>query len=253
MAHGDQEDGAPHLSSCERSYEGSLTKGNVKQPFEGLTIIKKFPSKKNAVYLAERDGRSLVLKLYGNGRWKNELNVLREARGAGIAVPRIIDAGERAILMELIPGRSVNDYFNDDPSSEIVLGVADWLAGFHRAFETNGAVRLKSDAIFKNFIVSGRIYGVDFELSRPGRPEEDVGEALAYLLDTDPMFTPEKYGMGRSFIERYERASGMGLRDVEKDVARSLAEASEFRPARRDLLLKKARDIESSRPFTLER
>jgi tRNA A-37 threonylcarbamoyl transferase component Bud32 len=220
----------------------------LENTFGGLVFIGKFQSRKNAVYLVERDGRRLVLKLYENDRWRVEADVLREALTAGIAVPETVEMRERAILMEFIEGRPANDYLETERMDEMALGVAGWLAGFHTAFRHGDLVRLKSDAIFRNFIVSDRIYGLDFELSRMGRPEEDVGEALAYLLDTDPMFTPEKFRLGMSFIERYEKESGIALQNIEEYVARSLREASEFRRSP-EFLIKKAAEIEADRPF----
>jgi hypothetical protein len=83
-----------------------------------------------------------------------------------------------------------------------------------------------------------------------GRPEEDVGEALAYLLDADPMFTDKKIGIGLKFIERYERGSGIALSGIEGYVARSLWEAAVYRPGQAKLLLKKAAEIEGSGIFT---
>jgi aminoglycoside phosphotransferase (APT) family kinase protein len=144
----------------------------------------------------------------------------------------------------------VNDYLETPAMEEKVMGVADWLAAFHTAFRSGGEVRIKSDAIFKNFIVSDRIYGIDFELSRMGHPEEDVGEALAYLLDTDPMFTEEKFGMGLRFVGRYEKASGIILKNIENPIAKSLREAAGFRPGHSELLIKMADEIEASKPFT---
>lgn len=222
-------------------------------PFEGLAIVKQFPSRKNKVYLVEREGWRLVLKVYDNDRCRDEAETLRAARQAGIAVPEVMETSDSALLMEFIPGKTVNDYLETASMEEKVLGVAEWLAAFHKAFRSGDEVRLKSDAIFKNFIVSDRIYGIDFELSRMGMPEVDVGEALAYLLDTDPMFTEEKFGLGRMFVERYEKSSGIALKNIEACVGEALREAAGFRPAQRELLIKKAGDIESSRPFTLAR
>lgn len=222
-------------------------------PFEGLEIVKQFPSKKNKVYLVERSGWRLVLKVYDNDRCRNEAETLRVARQAGIAVPEVVDTSDKALLIEFIPGRTVNDYLETASMEEKVLGVADWLASFHKAFRSGNEVRLKSDPIFKNFIVYDRIYGIDFELSRMGRPEEDVGEALAYLLDTDPMFTDKKIGLGLKFIERYEGRSGIVLNNTESFVGNSLRDAAQFRPAQSDVLIKKAGEIEASRPFTLAR
>lgn len=222
-------------------------------PFDDIEIILKFPSRKNSVFLVERSGWRMVLKIYENDRAENEAETLRAARKAGIAVPEIIDVGDRALLMELIPGKSVNDYLEKPGMEEKVLGVAGWLASFHKAFHSGDEVRVKSDAIFKNFIVSDRIYGIDFELSHMGMPEEDVGEALAYLLDTDPMFSDEKLELCRKFIMKYEKESGIILKNIEVFISRSLREAAEFRPAQRELLIKKAGEIEASPPIFARR
>ncbi|MCD1294036.1 protein kinase [Methanocella sp. CWC-04] len=220
-------------------------------PFERLRFIKKFPSKKNSVYLVERAGKQYVLKLYATDRWQNEFRVLSAAYDLGIAVPAPIEARDNAVLMEYIDGKTVNDHLNEKFDQDLVLSVASWLARFHLAFYSEDSVLLKSDAIFKNFILSERIiYGIDFELSRPGRPEEDVGEAISFLLDTEPMFTDEKYRLACKFIKRYENDSGIVLHDIEDSIAKSLIEAASFRPAHSSLLLKKAKDIITLKPFT---
>jgi tRNA A-37 threonylcarbamoyl transferase component Bud32 len=223
----------------------------VGQPFEGIDIIERFPSRKNAVYLAERDGKRVVLKLFENGRCRNERDIIELSRQSGILVPEVLEATDNALLLEFIPGRTVNDYLETDRMDETVMEVAAWLAGFHRAFRSGDKVRIKSDAIFKNFIVSDYVYGLDFELSRIGMPEEDIGEAMAYLLDTDPMFTEKKFDMCHSFIARYEKGSRIRLCDIEKYIASSLREAADFRPSQKEQLLKRAKDIGASRCFTL--
>jgi tRNA A-37 threonylcarbamoyl transferase component Bud32 len=219
-------------------------------PFEGLTVVRQFPSRKNKVYLVERGGWRLVLKVYENDRCRNEAEALLAARKAGIAVPDIIDVGDRALLMELIPGKSVNDYLGTPGMEEKVLGVADWLATYHKEFRSGDLVRIKSDAIFKNFIVSDRIYGIDFELSRRGRPEEDVGEAISFLLDTNPMFTEEKYRLAYAFINRYQKESGIILQNIENSIAHSLIEAASFRPGQQELIYRKAKDLIVLKPFS---
>lgn len=219
-------------------------------PFGKLRFLHKFQSKKNNVYLVERNSRRCILKLYANGRWETEYNTLRSAYGRGIPVPRPVEMRDGAILMEYIEGKTINDLIDNGLVPELILGTASWLAGFHLAFYDNGTVLIKSDAIFKNFIVSDRIYGIDFEMSRPGRPEEDVGEAISYLLDTNPMFTEEKFRLARSFIKVYEQESGIRLHDIEDSIVKSLIEAANHRPGQRELILKKAKDIITLKPFT---
>lgn len=218
-------------------------------PFGRLRFISKFPSKKNSVYLVERGEKKYILKLYSSDRWENEYKVLKSAYDLGLAVPEPIEAKDRAILMQFIEGNTVNDYLGTDLMNDMVLRVASWLARFHLAFFDNGNVLLKSDAILKNFIVSDRIYGIDFELSRMGKPEEDVGEAISYILDTDPMFTEDKFRLSCKFMRRYEKESGIRLNDIEDSIAKSLIEAAGFRTGQREIILKKAKDIIVLKPF----
>jgi tRNA A-37 threonylcarbamoyl transferase component Bud32 len=168
----------------------------------------------------------------------------------GLPVPAPVEIKPKAILMDHIEGRTINDLLEENYDTELIMEVAEWLAKFHLSFYNDGEVLLKSDAIFKNFILGERVYGIDFELSRPGRPEEDVGETLSYLLDTNPMFTDEKYRLACKFIKRYEKESGIALHDIENSIAKSLIEAANFRPSQRNIIIKKAKDIQTLKPFT---
>jgi tRNA A-37 threonylcarbamoyl transferase component Bud32 len=220
-------------------------------PFEGLTIVTKFLSRKNSVYLVQRGSERFILKVFASDRYDNEYRVLRDAYGAGIPVPRPVDQKGRAILMQYVEGRTVNDLVDEGAGPEPVLGVASWLALFHSTFiDDDGQVLLKSDAIFKNFILADRVYGIDFELSRRGRPEEDVGEAISFLLDTNPMFTEEKYRLAFAFIKRYQEESGIILQDIENSIAHSLIEAASFRPGQQELIYRKAKDLIVLKPFS---
>jgi tRNA A-37 threonylcarbamoyl transferase component Bud32 len=228
-----------------------LTDAVPEIPFDGLTVIKKFASRKNSVYLVEREGRPLVMKIFSSDRYGNEYCILQAAYSAGIPVPRPVEQKGKAILMEYVDGQTVNDLLDSGQRPDLVLGVASWLARFHRAFVTgDGDVLLKSDAIFKNFIVADRIYGVDFELTKWGRPEEDVGETISFLLDTSPMFTEDKYRLAHSFIRRYQDESGIILNNIEDSIAKSLMEAASFRPGQRELIYRKAKDLILLKPFS---
>ncbi len=222
-------------------------------PFGGLTLIKKFSSKKNHVYLVKRDDTRLVLKLYDNDRCAYEYGVLKVCRDEGIAVPEPLEMKGHALLMEHVEGGLANDHVNTPDMWDVVLDIASWLARFHGTFRYGERSLLKSDVNFKNFIVGDRLYGLDFELSRVGKPEADVGDAIAYLISTYPMFTDEKFELAMAFIGRYEEDSGIKLGDVDSSVASSLREAAGFRPSQHDALLKKAEEIVSLKPFARSR
>lgn len=228
-----------------------MSESEVVHPFGDMQVLSMFQSKKNKVYLVERAGERLVMKLFLNDRCQNEYNTLKTAFDKGLAVPEPVEMRDNALLVKYIEGKTINELMEIDIRPDLVLGVASWLARFHRTFYTdNGQVLLKSDAIFKNFIVADRIYGIDFELSRLGRPEEDVGETLSFLLDTYPMFTDDKIRLAHNFIRQYETLSGIRLNNIEDSIAKSLIEASSFRPGQRELLLRKAKDMIVLKPFS---
>jgi len=76
--------------------------------------------------------------VYENDRCQIEAETLMKARKAGIAVPDVIGVGDRALLLELIPGKSVNDYLGMPGMGEKVLGVAGWLAAFPQGVPARG-------------------------------------------------------------------------------------------------------------------
>jgi tRNA A-37 threonylcarbamoyl transferase component Bud32 len=119
-------------------------------PFDGLTLVTRFLSRKNNVYHVRRGDEKLILKVFSSDRSDSEYRVLRDAYNAGIPVPRPVEQNGQAILMQYVEGRTVNDLVDEGAGPEPVLGVASWLAQFHRRFlGENGQVLLKSDAIFK--------------------------------------------------------------------------------------------------------
>ena len=86
----------------------------------------------------------------------------------------------------------------------ILLG--QWFTNFHVFFKTTDRFRIRGDSILRNFILTDRIWGVDFEESRTGRPEEDIATMCASILSTDPMFTPEKFELSKIFIKSYNQS-----------------------------------------------
>jgi hypothetical protein len=76
-------------------------------PFEGLTLVTRFLSRKNSVYLVRRDGERFILKVFASDRADHEYRVLQDAYDAGIPVPRPVKLMGRSILMQYIEGRTI--------------------------------------------------------------------------------------------------------------------------------------------------
>ena len=123
-------------------------------------------------YLAEREGRQVVLKQihhepcdyysFGN-KIEAEKNDYSRLQSAGIRIPRMLDLdleGER-IVKEYIPGPTVFELVRDGGSAEAYLPQVREMAALAR---TAG---LNIDYFPTNFVVSGGLlYYVDYECNR---------------------------------------------------------------------------------------
>ncbi|MFP4545850.1 MAG: protein kinase, partial [Methanomassiliicoccales archaeon] len=104
---------------------------------------------------------------------------------------------------------------------------------------------IKSDSKLKNFIWRGEVVGVDFEMAREGSPVEDIGEVCSQILDTDPMFTPDKYRLCGEFLREYVALTDLELKGLKDSVLLSLREAANFRPDQRGYLHSKVEELRS--------
>jgi aminoglycoside phosphotransferase (APT) family kinase protein len=119
--------------------------------------------------------------------------------------------------------------------------LADWLFRFHRFFKTEEGFRIRGDATLMNFIVSrGRMWGVDFEESRMGRPGEDLATLCASLLSTTPMFTDEKFQLCQTFLDTYQKSVTWTIENLSADISYALLERIQWRPQHEEILRKYA-------------
>ncbi|HHW26578.1 MAG TPA: hypothetical protein GXX23_04450 [Firmicutes bacterium] len=256
----------------------NATHGEARIAMEmGLQLGVRLRSKKNKVYVASRDAATLILKVYDPefaSRSTTEFSVLTKASQAGLAVPRPVDFREgQALVMEYIHGHNLCDLVNDMPGPDVEalarmpglaqtaatrtiestmrampVELARWFAGFHKA-----TGMLRGDSILRNFVVGSpegadsedRLFGVDFEEAHPGDPSIDIGEMVSSLLNTDPMFAPNKISFCEEFIASYIKMSGhTDVHQVICAAVSSLRTAAARRPRQRDRLLEEARVLE---------
>ncbi len=218
-----------------------------------FTLLHRFRSKKNRVYLVENSNGRFLLKLYRpphHRRSAAEHGVLQEAYRRGAAVPQpLAFSEERALLMEYIAGENLCDLLNRRCRPVYADMLAEWFACFHRCFSRpGGTTLLRGDANLRNFVVSrrGALYGIDFEEAAPGRPEQDLGQICASILDTEPMFTPAKAVLCRRLIVRYGQMAGRENPEhsLAGPIAAALRESARRRPQQRRHLLREAGRLE---------
>jgi len=214
---------------------------------------KQFISKKNSVGYVVLNGQARILKWYVPGLKKNmeiEYDILKKGSlELAMPLPFEKDTENHVLVMSYIVGENVTDLINDvqvsfEEKQRIIDLLADWLVKFHTAFKSEEGFRIRGDPSLRNFLFSkGRIYGVDFEESRMGKPVEDIAGVCASILSTDPMFTDEKYELCQRFLEIYRRSVPWPIENVNQEIAYALLERIQWRPKDEEMLRKAAAKI----------
>jgi tRNA A-37 threonylcarbamoyl transferase component Bud32 len=170
-----------------------------------LLSLERLKSRKNIVVRLEivksktTESLEAVAKMFVVDTFDIELRILQSSWEKSLAVPEVIDAQDGVILMEYIRGEPLVDVLNRtfDPSTISML--AEWYYDYHSVHRM-----IKGDPRLRNFILNnGRIYGVDYEESRPDSWILDIGGAAASLLDTDPINDVRKRKMCWTLLETY--------------------------------------------------
>ncbi len=165
-----------------------------------VTGVHHLRSKKNVVLrLTLSSGENLIGKLFVTGHFDLEHDLLVTCRTVGLSVPEVYGARNGVILMQYISGESLVDVLNRTLENRYAAMLAHWYYDFHK---TTGMV--KGDPRLRNFILADdMLWGVDFEEAREGPWLLDIGGIAASILDTDPIFTPEKRRMVWLLLDEY--------------------------------------------------
>lgn len=113
-------------------------------------------------------------------RTKLEANLLRKARRAGIAVPRVLEVGKYEIKMEFIQGERIKEWLSMGKNRcRIFAEIGRMVAELHHWGVIHG------DLTTSNFILSkGRVYLIDFGLGRFSSRVEDQAVDLLLLYES---------------------------------------------------------------------
>ena len=157
------------------------------------------PSRRNRV---QRIGSSVTKRFLSQDDCSVERNVYQMLDGTGLT-PALIEANESRIVTEYLDGPLLFDEMEkalDDPDrqSELFDLFFHWSDMFYRR---TGLIL--GDSNFRNFILANdRLFGLDFETSRPGCPAEDIAWQAAMLASLRPAFSPERIRTTRRFLAR---------------------------------------------------
>ncbi|MDG6220234.1 MAG: hypothetical protein QCI38_02135 [Candidatus Thermoplasmatota archaeon] len=205
------------------------------------SVLQRFPSKKNSVYLVQLGSRMAVLKMFpedGQRAMDAEKQSLTKSLERGIFVPKILEEGERHLLLERIEGQRAFDIIYGQGGMGCKMDVckqtAHWLAGFHHAFREDGLIR--GDANLKNFISTGEegqraLAGLDFEEAREGDWREDMARFCVSLLASSPPINQEKIVLAEHFTDYYSKRKGekLELEDLTHHIVYAMQSLAKWR------------------------
>jgi len=224
---------------------------NVKKYHDTMKQID-FKSKKNTVSYVTIDDKPRVLKWYVPGlknNMKNEYNILKKGSSKlDIPKPFELDEENNVIVMHYIMGENLCDIVNDENTTfaekeRLIIFLAEWFVQFHSFFKDESGFIIRGDSTLRNFILTDKIWGVDFEESRHGKPIEDIAGMCASILSTDPMFTSEKFKLCQKFIESYSKKATWNITDVNNEISYAILERIQWRPDQEETLRKYSKKI----------
>jgi tRNA A-37 threonylcarbamoyl transferase component Bud32 len=222
------------------------------EKYSQASIQKRFESKKHTVCYVLMDNQPRVLKWFApgfKGNIETEFQVLQQA-SSRLTLPTIFekDNENNVLIMGYIPGKNLGDILDDSlvnlgEKQTMMCLLAQWFAQFHTFFRKDMKFRIRGDPNVRNFLFNNQMWGVDFEESRNGNPGDDIGGLCASLLTFDPMFTSEKFGLCRKFIEEYLHNVSWQLEKINDEVAYAILEKISWRPEQEKILRNYAHHI----------
>ena len=215
-------------------------------------VQQEFKSKKNKVAYVTLKGKPRVLKWFVPGfkrRMNVEYNILKKG-SAKLNIPTAFELDEEnnVLVTNYIMGENLCDILNNEKTTHsekqrLILLLSEWFYDFHNFFKKDNEFLIRGDSTLRNFVLTDRIYGLDFEEARKGRPIEDLAGMCASILTTDPMFTKEKIRLCKLLLENYnDRAPGRIIH-ANEEISYALLEKIQWRPNDEEILRKYSKQI----------
>ena len=191
-------------------------------------------SKRNLVEKRFLPGTGWVVrKDFGDNRegFHTELEMVRRLTKALVRVAPVVRVEEPVILYRWVNGETLCDLLEQAEGSpgrerrfrRAIPLLCRWLGEF---YEAAGGMVL-GDAHLRNFLLFSRVlerrlYGVDFEACRPGRPEEDAARLAVFTLTYDPALTDVKRRLAEELLRGLCRELGLSPAWLEQELSREL-------------------------------
>ena len=225
---------------------------NTTKKYNKSVVQQELKSKKNTVAYVTINNKPRVLKWFVPGlkrQMKVEYTILKKG-SSKLNIPTVFEMDEKnnVLVTNYIIGENLCDIINNKDTTQaekqrLILLLAEWFNDFHNFFKKDKEFMIRGDSTLRNFILTDKIWGLDFEESRIGKPVEDLASICASILSTDPMFTKEKFTLCRIFLDRYNELAPGRITNVNDEIAYALLESIQWRPADENVLRKQSKKI----------
>jgi len=225
---------------------------NKNKKYKKSLVQQELKSKKNTVAYVTIDDKPRILKWFVPGfkqMMNVEYNILKKG-SSKINIPAVFEMDEEnnVLVTSYINGENLCDIINNDETTyaekqRLMILLAQWFNDFHNFFKKENEFTIRGDPCLRNFILTDRVWGVDFEESRKGKPAEDIAGMCSSILTTDPMFTPEKFKLCKVLIDAYTNVAPGRITNIDDEIAYALLEKIQWRPDDEDTLRKYSKRI----------
>lgn len=195
-----------------------------------------FISKRNHVYLSEKNGEKIVVKEFVKVKdWKQEVDRYAIFKKEGIRIPEVIEAENCSLLLSFVEGKTMVDILEEQETAQCVdyepwKALVDWLIDC-----ANRAQFWIKDLNLRNFIYQEQrkiIYGIDFE----GEITTDFMQGAAVLIAYLQLYRPErtslKYKISDYLISEFCEKMGFAKDLLYQEVENSCVQILEYRKKR---------------------
>ena len=225
---------------------------NTTEKYKKSVIQQELKSKKNTVAYVTIDNKPRILKWFVPG-FKRQMNVeytILKKGSEELNIPAVFEMDEKnnVLVTKYINGINLCDILNNKDIKQVekqrlMSLLAEWFNDFHNFFKKDKEFIIRGDSSLRNFILTDKVWGLDFEESRNGRPVEDLAGICASILTTDPMFTKEKFTLCKILLDRYNELAPGRITNVSDEIAYALLENIQWRPADEEVLRKQSKKI----------
>ena len=222
-----------------------LIKSNKK--YKDALVQQQFKSKKNIVAYVILNNKPRVLKWFVPGlkrQMKTEYDIIKKGSSKlNIPIIHEIDEKNNVLIMNYIIGENLCDIINNknvtiSEKQRLIMLLAQWFFDFHNHFKAKEEFFIHGDPTLRNFIFTDRIWGLDFEETRSGKPVEDIAGMCASILTTEPMFNSEKFQLCIKFYGEYLNLAPGRINNVDSEISFSLLQKIQWRPNDEEILRK---------------